>query len=411
MEQEFDTSSWDEVVARLGSREELERSARECGAFERRREIRDAETLLRLCLAYGCGLSLRETSAWAGMLGIATLSDVAVLNRIRGSADWLNYLVGEVVARRLPSAAAARRVRIVDGSMVSGPDGTLYRLHAAYDLAERRFTHLELTDHKEAEKLDRTPNTTDEIRIGDRCFAKPEGVRNFCANGGDFIVRIGWKSLYLCDPQGGRLDLAAKLGEVSSEAPFEMAVAIRNGRKRSLPPIPARLIIIKKDEKAAQASRKRARRQSQRCGSAIQPATLRAADYVMLVTSLDAATYSAAEVAALYRLRWQIELAFKRLKSLFDFSRLPARDTDLARAWLLAKLLMALILEDVDRELPDSPPWANGKASAPLDLETHQDALEGRHQRSPRQPHSRSHQNPSAMVATRTRRTSPKTME
>ncbi len=367
------------MVARLGSREELEGSAREHGAFVRRREIRDAATLLRLCLAYGCGLSLRETSAWAGMSGIATLSDVAILNRIRGSADWLSHLAGTIVGERLPQAAQARSVRIVDGSMVSGPGGALYRLHAAYDLAERRFTHLELTDHKGAEKLERAPVQAGEIRIGDRCYARPEGVRLLCADGGDFILRIGWKSLYLCHPDGGRLDLGATLGEVSSQAPFEMAVEIRNGRKRSLPPIPARLIIIKKNEKAAQEGRKRASRQSQRGGFAIQPATLRAADYIMLVTSLDRETYPAADVAALYRLRWQVELAFKRLKSLLDFSRLPAKDTNLARAWLLSKLLMALILEDLDRELPDSPPCADGEASTPLNLEAHQNALQSPH--------------------------------
>ena len=410
MEQEFSPSNWDEILARLGSREELECSARDFGAFTRRREVRDAATLLRLCLAYGCGLSLRETSAWAGMSGIATLSDVAILNRIRGSADWLSHLAGRVVADRLPQAAA-RSVRIVDGSMVSGPGGTLYRLHAAYDLAERRFTHLELTDRKAAEKLERAPVQLGEIRLGDRVYAKPEGVRQLRADDGDFILRVGWKSLYLCHPQGGRLDLAATLREVSSEAPFGMAVEIRNGRKRSLPPIPARLIIIKKDEKAARASRKRARRQSQRCGSAIQPATLRAADYLMLVTSLDAATYSDAEVAELYRLRWQIELAFKRLKSLLNFNRLPAKDADLARAWLLSKLLMALVLEDLDRDLPDSPPCADGKATTPLDLEAHQDALPRHHQRDPGELHSRTRQNPPAMVAECSRRTPAKKME
>jgi hypothetical protein len=353
MDQEI--SPWDGIALRLGSGEELECSARAFGALSRRREIRDAATLLRLCLAYGCGLSLRETSAWARIAGIATLSDVAILNRIRGSADWLSHLAGSVVADRLPQTTEARSVRLVDGSMVRGPGGALYRLHAAYDLGEHRFTHLELTDHKGAEKLERAPVRAGEIRIGDRCYAKPEGVRKLCADGGDFVLRVGWKSLYLCHPEGGRLDLAAKLGEVSSQEPFEMAVDIRNGRKRSLAPVPARLIIIKKKEEAAQQSRQRASRDSRRCGATVQPATLRAADFIMLVTSL-APTYRADEVAALYRLRWQVELAFKRLKSLLDFSRLPAKDPDLARAWLMSKLLMALILEDLGRELPDSPP-------------------------------------------------------
>ena len=76
----------------------------------------------------------------------------------------------------------------------------------------------------------------------------------------------------------------------------------------------------------------------------------------MLVTSLDPQEYPADRIAALYRLRWQVEIAFKRLKSLLDFSRLPARDPSLARTWLLAKLLMALLLENLDQDFLDSPP-------------------------------------------------------
>src|SRR5215470_9891210 len=38
-------------------------------------------------------------------------------------------------------------------------------------------------------------------------------------------------------------------------------------------------------------------------------------------------------------MRWQIALAFKRLKSLIGVDKLPARGSDLARAWLAAHLI------------------------------------------------------------------------
>ena len=41
------------------------------------------------------------------------------------------------------------------------------------------------------------------------------------------------------------------------------------------------------------------------------PRSLLAAGFVVLATSLDAETYPADETSAMYRLRWQIELAFK----------------------------------------------------------------------------------------------------
>lgn len=312
--------------------------------------------MLRLCLGYGCGLSLREASAWAGLNGIAAMSDVAVMKRLRGSADWLGHLAGRLVAAPAPQAGPGRPVRIVDGSMVSAPGGGLWRLHVAYDLAERRFTHIELTDRSGAEKLERAPVAAGEIRIGDRCYARPEGIRHLSAHGGDFILRIGWKSLRLRQEDGSALDLAQLLDSAREGEPVDRKLQVVNGRKRSLPALPVRLIVIRKERQAAERSQKRARQASQRGGRDLQPQTLRAADYLMLVTSLDATDYPAEQIAALYRLRWQVELAFKRLKSLLDFSRLPAKDPGLARTWLLAKLLMALLLEDLDQEVLDSPP-------------------------------------------------------
>ncbi|MGO7381513.1 IS4/IS5 family transposase, partial [Rhizobium ruizarguesonis] len=57
---------WPEVRERLPADFDLEATARLRGAFTRVREIKNAETLLRLALAYGgLGMSLRETCAWA----------------------------------------------------------------------------------------------------------------------------------------------------------------------------------------------------------------------------------------------------------------------------------------------------------------------------------------------------------
>src|SRR5258708_21111062 len=67
---------WPEVSARLPAGFDVEATARSRGAFTRAREIKNAETLLRLALAYGgLGMSLRQTCAWAEARGVLTLSD------------------------------------------------------------------------------------------------------------------------------------------------------------------------------------------------------------------------------------------------------------------------------------------------------------------------------------------------
>jgi hypothetical protein len=49
----------------------------------------------------------------------------------------------------------------------------------------------------------------------------------------------------------------------------------------------------------------------------------------------------------LYRLRWQVELYFKRLKSILDFGELPKKKSEHSLAWLNGKLMVALLIESV----------------------------------------------------------------
>ena len=51
--------------------------------------------------------------------------------------------------------------------------------------------------------------------------------------------------------------------------------------------------------------------------------SIEAAGYVELFTTVDKSRLSAARCMHLYRLRWQIELLFKRLKSLCGLDRMP----------------------------------------------------------------------------------------
>jgi hypothetical protein len=77
---------------------------------------------------------------------------------------------------------------------------------------------------------------------------------------------------------------------------------------------------------------------------------------MILVTSLAPETCSTEDVLALYRLRWRIEIAFKRLKSLIGLKEPPGIDERSAKPWILAHLLMILLTEPLARELDDSPP-------------------------------------------------------
>ena len=88
----------------------------------------------------------------------------------------------------------------------------------------------------------------------------------------------------------------------------------------------------------------------------MQAGTKIAAGYLFLLTSLPEETTPAERVVALYRSRWQVELGFKRLKTLGGLGDLPASDPELARTWLLAQLIGAVLTEDIAAPMAAIPP-------------------------------------------------------
>jgi hypothetical protein len=105
-----------------------------------------------------------------------------------------------------------------------------------------------------------------------------------------------------------------------------------------------RLILVRPPPASATKSRARIEKARKRGGTATLKQR-RAADWLVLLTTFDAARFPTEPVTALYRLRWQIELAFKRLQSQLRLADLPAKDPQLARACILAKLILALLVD------------------------------------------------------------------
>jgi hypothetical protein len=280
--------------------------------------------------------------------------------------------VGAILSARVREPAGVGlgfRLRVVDATTLSAPGsaGVDWRLHVAYDLKTQQTAAVELSESSGAESLRRFAWQRGDLVLGDRGYAKAGDLAAVAEAGADFIVRIGWNALRLRTPDGAAFDLFAALDALPEGgiATTEVSVALnRAGTER----LPARLVMLRKPADQAEASRRKARRKGRRQGKATQRNTLKAAGYVLVLTSLDGARASATDVLALYRLRWQIELVFKRLKSLLDLAALPAKDPDLARSWIYAKLIVALLLEDVTRDALDSPPWAEPLAT-PNDLD------------------------------------------
>ena len=349
---------WTNVVARLGGVEALKVTARETKAFLRPREITNAVDLLRLILAYCLGeRGLRSTAAWAVSVGLVDISNVALLYRLRQCGDWLAMLVGHVLAGAAPKASHGRLIRIIDATTVpkKGPaarkQNGLWRIHSAFDLPDERFGHFEVTDQQEGETLDRIPAVKGEIRIADRAHLQADRMAKVIDAGADLVIRAGWKSARWVDETGNAIDVVAELRDATSDLVDRPIWIKRKGGSL----LAVRLVAVRKPQQAAVEARRKARREAQRGGHTVSKQTLDAADWVILITSLKLEDFTTADVLALYRLRWRIELGFKRLKSLIGLKGPPGTSESSARPHILAHLLTILLLEPLVDELEDSP--------------------------------------------------------
>ncbi len=195
---------WGGFVSALGDVVDLEATARE------------AQSLLRLAMLYGpCGFSLRSTSAWATSAGIADLSDVSVLKRLRVSANWLVTICQRLLADKIEVLSPDRPVvSLVDGTTITGPgkNGQEWRLLCRYG-ASGKFQAIEITDKHSGESYKHFPVQAGDIVIGDRAYARPSGLEHILDSGADFIVRSGWRAFSLRD----RHEITATLSEVGSK--------------------------------------------------------------------------------------------------------------------------------------------------------------------------------------------------
>lgn len=358
------TDQFSDLLARLPPGLDLDALALRTKAIERKREIDTGADLLRLALARGPGgLSLSQVGAWAAMRGLGRLSDPAVKFRLDKAVGFLQAILEHQLAAASAGAGLrwpGRILRASDGTCVSRPGskGTDWRVHAVFDLGRGGFSHLELTDGHGAEAIDRGAPIAGEIRIADRNYANAarlQGLRQQSGERADVIVRAGWNAFSLSRPDGAGFDLIGHLATLPVDVvPHEVAVQARVGR--SQPALPLRLIFLRKPAEATEATRRRLRSDALRRQKTLDPRSLIAAEFLILATSLPAEGYPAEEVLAAYRLRWQIELAFKRLKSLIHIDRLPTRTAQASRSWLLAHLILALLCDDLSQEFLESSP-------------------------------------------------------
>ncbi len=291
-----------------------------CGAVERLRGFRSAGDLLRVLLLHvGKGYSLRETAVRARRSGLVDVSDVALLLRLRKAQHWWRQMCLGLLRESGWSLGADPRqwnVRAVDGTLVREPGrtGTQWRIHYSLRLPDLECDAFEITAARGAgtgEKLERLAVAPGDLILADRGFCRPAGVAAVARQDGALIVRLHSSSLPLRHADGRPFVIVEQIRSLAQAGQIgEWSVQVQSAEGV----IEGRVCALRKSEQDAARATRRVVRKAQKNGKTTRPATLELACYVLVFTTVPASDLSAAEVLELYRSRWQIELAFKRLK-------------------------------------------------------------------------------------------------
>lgn len=339
------------------------------------RKNKSAGNLLRTLLIHvGCGYSLRETVVRADRANLAQLSDVALLKRLRKSKEWLHQLCRRLFEERLGGLpdACPEAIYLLDASIVSEPGktGSQWRLHYSLCWPSLKCDFFKITPVEgcgSGESFTQFPVVARGLYLADRGYSTASGIRHVELGGGRLAVRLNPNAVRLLCGEGGELfPLLEKLQEIESTghiSQWRVTAADSRGKVAAS----GRLCVLRKSEEAIRQAHAKLRRRAQKNQSNLQPETLEYAKFVMVFTTFEEGQFPAGAVLDWYRVRWQIELVFKRFKGIAGLGHLPKHDAESSKAWLYGKLFVALLTEKLMAYAGDFSPWG-------YDMDRHADA-------------------------------------
>lgn len=351
-----------------------EEMALQTGALKGLRKNKSAEDFLRtLLLHVGCGYSLRETVARAKLANLADMSDVALLGRLKKAKDWLHAMCLALLKEQVdsPSHNEGFKVRLFDATNVKEPGqtGSLWRIHYSVVFPSLLCDFLKPTACKgqgTGETFFQFSIRKGDFIIADRGYSTAPGIHHVASKKAHVMVRVNTQSLPILCVKAARFPLLQKVTSIKKAGTIASWNVIIPGNDNRT--VPGRICAVRKTKEAIQLAHDRLRKTATRKGHVLRPETFEYAKYVIIFTTFPEKSFSAPEILNWYRCRWQVELIFKRFKSIAALGHLPKHDQESSKAWLYGKLFVALLTSRLINYASAISPWGyNLEESTPAE--------------------------------------------
>ena len=330
-------------------------------AVQRWRGVKNPSDLMLLILIHLLnGTSLLETSIIAHTAKLGEMSGVAFMKRLAQCKEWFVSICTSLVSSSMedyqqPPWLCGRTVVAVDASDVveKGRSRRTYRLHYMFDIFKMSSLQCKVTAQSVGESLVNFMMKPGMIVIADRMYSNVRAMLHCVSAGSDYILRMRKNSFKTCDQAGNVLNLLNTFKRLKDGEYADLnAVAVsKDGTS-----LPVRICAKRKTAEQIEKTMKKLKL-LERKGTITEEAK-EFNEYIVVVTSLTD-NISAEQILFAYRLRWQVEIHFKRMKSILDFGELPKKTPENSLSWLNGKLMVALLIESVISKSfsPDEERW------------------------------------------------------
>lgn len=234
-----------------------------------------------------------------------------------------------------------RKISFVDGTHTTEPDGSYWRVHYQFSAESLGCSFYSLTKSDEAESFTHFPVHAGDLLLGDRAYCKAQGIRHVVDGGADALVRLHLTALPLWDENGQRISLLPWLRMIN-QGEIHERVAIINSASG---PIQGRICTKRLSLADEMKSKRRIKKAGKKKQKKARCKAIEYGGYICVFTTVKADELSAENALKLYRARWQVEIAFKRLKSLLKFGSVPKNNSQAAIVWINLKFLLAFIIK------------------------------------------------------------------
>ena len=327
------------------------------------RKDKDVENYMRTLLIHiACGYSMRETVTRAKLAGLADLSDVAFLGRLRKAKDWLHSMCVALFEEQRIALQDDKdfQVRLFDATNVKEPGstGSLWRIHYSVQIPSLTCDFFKLTATKgkgTGESFFQYSIKRGDYIIADRGYSTASGIHHVVSKKAYVIVRVNTNALPILNLKGQPFPLLRKILDIKRAGTIKSWKVLIPGRNNAT--VDGRICVIRKSNVAIELALKKLKKYANKRSRSLRPETLEYAKYVIIFTKFSENSFSDIEVLDWYRCRWQVELIFKRFKSIAQFGHLPKHSDDSSKAWLYGKLFVALLTHKLIEYASSISPW------------------------------------------------------